>query len=1801
MPLRPSPFLEKPPEKKKRQPTPEELGLIPPEDFGRPSAADKKRKAESQPAPAPKITRQPTPEELGFEDAPELPAGTQPSPEDLGIAQKPMGTPAPANDDSWEAWWNWAQDRVEPVAQEAGETADWLWDNIKTYAGYEEEKRTGFKQDTSRRVERPDMGKDGGYVDWAVDQIVPDFLYDFFTSKRTQKDFEIGFDTAQYAFGDFLKGGAFVMKKADEGLRAIGIDLDFHGRSEEEREATWAGTIKFLDDIQKSYGADIQRKSAAYEQEYGPRDLGDALVRVVPALPTMLAQYGLAGFALGPVAGFAFVDGMVKAGAGGSPDEVLFAAVKGAALGKLLEWSNVLSRPLRIAPIAGAGYGLAKSEGADEVDAMASGITFGVLGVLPKSGPVNVRYLREHGVMPDIRDIGGHVRDLFIGGNEPMAKRDFETSGWALKQIRTKHNVEQTQEMQMWQDELAAARKPREGDTETSVQDRVAEANSRHEQRLEGQSKKQFEEELPFRQAHDHADRRYRRAQHPFFGVTWREAPYMRSLHMYERDVVTTNLQSATALQKINEQNEQQSIDAKARADELRRQAEDEPDEVVRRRMNQQADMIENETFRMTFERRVNAEDATEFALEMSEMRAASARYELVRIIEAKNKVEGRRAMQMATERDLGDAYRAGVRKVARGNRRARELLETGDRVVNNEMARMKRDGITEDNPQTQRIWQERMEELEAIRENYRGMASLSLWENQSAADMRISFARSAWEMAHNPEVKPGTLGRILEILGLRKPRAPDEVDLQRHGLDKFQPKRDTSPEDAKKDGPDGWDAPPKADPVKPAKGFEQRYKALMEHSLKDPKLGKIQDQVDRALQLVSRPEDVLPMINFVASKNHYDPPSRRGIQTAKLRKKAAESLGMTSEEFLNSPYGKAFSDFELEAVIMIMDRQWARTQHAYALWRKTGSNNAYMAYQAELYRFMMIWERLRGAAAESGRSLRMFREIKGKYGSATRPLSDLEYKMIMSGDGTAAMKMMEGYKKSGFMGMLMEYYINNLLSGPQTAMVNIYSGASMLFIESIIKPAGAAFVGLGRYGFYMLIGRHLAVPFRKMHRAYIRGFGSIDANKKLDVTIENERWMPGNDYNTHAHRVRLGEVGARIRGLLEGIVPATVQFFRTLFLGEKFLGETNWAAGYGEHIPWYLGGPIIRIPGKILGAIDDFFKVLMYRSSIRGHAYRLAMAEYHYTSQTWKGLRGRRARYNELAKNPQGYVEGMARNEALRVTFQQTPDPIWGGIPEMVTKTPLLRILVPFTKTLLNSLEWVMSGTPMGMFVFRSTREALLGRRGRAAQDLAIAHVMLVTGASTAVFMWALGDDNVMPPYPKDEKGKVIAGVNTAPPLSIRIPGTDDYIQLNRVDPMGAIISLGSAAANAYKMSMQRGDTKKAQQAWDIFLSSMFSMVADRSGFRGLLDFLTAAQGGTAGNQPDAWSKWADKLGGTMAVPNVIASWARTRDPVIRRADGLIEQIMNRLPGEREKLPPVRNLWGDMVIGYDSYGENDLLDYTNPIYWGKRATDPATKMMLDLHKIYNWAPGFLDRSIAGRELTPEEYDYYQTQRGKYAHPGIREIAESPEYQEIIKLRADIKATRKEMIDLGRPPLRFAPGSQKRFKELQKQLKVMQDRLQRQSYKVLLKAKDVFRKANSQARSDTAGNSDQSRPGMFPDIWKRPKRRDDFSNPGEIPEYDMYDWLDSWMHADGPMSMQQEWDAEESKSAEEFDGNPYTGGDPVTNRSRAQHQRWQEENRKWIEETRRIQAINADRMRRGQAPLPLPPKPEPVQ
>lgn len=1750
---------------KKRAPTPEELGLL--EDDVPPAAPSVKR------------SRAPSPEELGLVDEPPPPTrpparkGPSPSPEALGLVPlgaKPMTQP-PAHESSWSEWWDWATDEVAPVTQAAGEAGDWIWQGVRDTLGITPAPEP-YHQDTSRRVARPDMTQDSGLIDQIIDYAVPDAIYDFATSKRTQQNLDIGYAHAQRNLGDLLKGMTYVGQRADEFMSDIGLDLDYWNRSDEEKAQAWEETRANLETIQKSYDIDAQRGS----EQLGERSLLDALTQVVPSLPTMFAEYGLAGAAFGAAGGFAFIDGMHAAGAGGNKEDVALAAAKGAAMGKILDWLNVLSRPLRVAIIAPGSYALAKAEGADNVDALANSIVFTGLGALPQAGPINMRYLRENGIGADVRDIGGHLRDLFIGGNASRAEADFNQAGKELGEVRSRHAQEVEAENARWKQEQEEAKVAREGDDENSAGDRLSAANARHEMAEEDFSKRHYDEELPYRQAYDHAERRHNRAKNAFlnpFGPSWQEAPYMRSLHMYERDVVVATVNAINAVKQGQDTADERKAYGAERAAALRERAAAEEDPEARAKLETMARIAEDHAFRISYEFKSRAELASENMIQTAEARASIARYELAKIIGHGNRTDGRRALQLATMRDLEDAYRAGLRVISYGNRRARELLAIADDVVTRTEAHMKESGVEKDSE----TWVQNMDTAHQIAEQYRNSASVELWDAQNTADTRLSFANAAHEASMNPHPRAGIINDILEFMGLKKKaEKPKNEDAE-----------ETTADDARKEDTPDWDKR-EEDTVELGPDFESRYKALMIHSQKDPKLGVIQNELDRALGMITKPEDVLPLINYIAKKNGYDSPSRRGKQTAKLRKELAKKLGMTEEEFLDSPYGKAFNDFELEAVLEILDRQWARTQRAYDVYRASPSSNALMAYQAELYRFMMIWERLQGAAAEAGRALRMFREIKSRYGSATKPMTTLQYDMIMNGDSVSAMRMMKAFNRGGWIKALMEYYMANLLSGPQTAMVNILSGIGMIAIDGVTKPAMAAMVGAVRMIVGTTFGKFLIKPMRAVFRALIKIGGSAEAKKRLALKQEREL----DDFNgyedawSHRNRIRFGEVGARLRGIMEGIVPGAVAFVRSLFYGERLFNSDTYARGLGEHIPWWLGGNIIRIPFKILSAIDDFFKAIMYRSAIRGHAYRLAMAEYQYTGHGWKDIGARRARYQSLVRHPEAYIMHLAEMEAKQLTFQNDLDPMWAGVPGFIEKTPLLKVLVPFSRTLLNSLEWVMSGTPVGAFAFKRTRESLMGMRGRAAQDMAIAHVLFVSGTSTLMFLWALADggNNIAAPYPKNEKDRTMSGLNQIPPLAVRIPGTKEYIQLNRIDPIGAIIALGSSAANAYKVAVARGDKKAAERSWSIFLGSMFSMITDRSGFKGMLDFIQAMQGGQSGQETGSWERWTNRLGATLAVPNVVASWARTRDPIIRRADTLLENIMARVPGEREKLPPVRTLWGDQLVGYDSYGDNDILDYVSPVYWGRKTDDNATRLMQDIYSIYDWAPGQLRRKIAGRDLTREEYDFLQVATGKRAYQYITDLYHSPDWQRCLELDARIKAIREEYRGNIHKPI-----DEERRKALRAEYKQLINELRPKRYKVYQQAKDLMRRARREGRLDTFGKSDGKTRGAFPDFWDRERDATDAQNTGEVPDYTP-GWLDNFMHGETPREL---WDAEDERDSEQFGQDT----DPAFNRALQENLQFQAKNKEWIEKTRKVQAENAERIKRGLPPLPLPPRP----
>lgn len=1692
--------------------SPQELGLVPVD----PDEEEEERRPVQQ-APSPPKGRTADPRALGLIPLEDEPANDDLSPQALGLV--PADTPQPDAPDE-EGFFDWAWHKGEQFL-----------DTLRSAAGLDPAPEPA-NADMEVIAEQPERAKPGDVPEGKItapgtvaDFLIPDFLerpvrsiYDFASSDRTQQSLEAGTYAAGGGLMDLSKNAVMLLNYVNDflteetgiGVKSADAELPFSNM-------TWGELQADLAKAEQAYAERYAQTRVAEDQ----RGVVDALVEALPQIPVMVAEYGAAGATMGPILGFAAIDALMHADEGA--EGAAWAGAKGAALGAFFEWANILSRPLRIPALAAAGGGMAAAEGGSDADIAAQSILFPVLGMPQRSGPVGVRYLREHGVAADLRDMGGHIRDLLVGGNVQRSKADAETAGGALAALRQKHNNERQQEQARFVVEQSQAKEMKPGETNADVVARVEKSKRDHEENVNAMNRRHMNEEQPLRHAYEMAERRHQRALHPF-RTSWQTAPYMRALHSAEQKVLVVHHEGYTQLQSAYRAADERFERAKEEAKAVRARVAKTPEEAQRNR--EYADYLESEGGRLAYEMRTRTETEIESRIQRAEALADRRRFELAQAIGRGNKVEGRRAMWLAADHSRQAAYRSGIRLIRQGENRARRLIELGDNHVRMTERALRERGLSPDDAATKAEYDARMSKANQVREDYREMASLELLDAQYRADSRVSRAEL-------------TFGQAVEAA--RIAGVPDQA--LRRQVEAARRKRDenTKPDDAKKPSEeDKWDLPDD-DGSRTGIEFEHAYRRALEGTRDDPVLGEIAKRVDPILERIQDPTDVLPAIARIAKELGHDPKSRRGRQSEEKRKILAERLGMTEDEFIKSPYGKAFSDYEIEAAIMLLDRQYSRLRQSYNEFKRNpGSSIARQRVHLELVRFLMIRNRLMGAAAEAGRSLRMFRELKKQYGSLSEPLSDRDIDRIMTYDKPGAVaRIAQKTLKGDWFGAVVEYWINGLLSSFQTAFVNIYSGIGMLAYKPI-QTSVAATIGLTRWAVWNIIGRPLTAPFRGLYRLLARqGVFGIHEQHRAMARRSEALGASGNPRYPREfpsmERIRFGEVGARVRGYIEALTEfgsnnAVFAFFRSLFTGEKFLGETSFG-GPTKQIPWWLGGPIIRFPGRILQAIDDFVKAMSYRAGLRAHAYRQAVAESQNldVSSPAKFLAARREmrrRYQELVKNPTASILHEARNEALEATFQQDVAPGFKWVSTLRREVPASAFVIPFHKVLLNTLEWMVKGTPLAV-LYKQARMDLGGFNGRARQDMAIAHMATVMGSAFIIYMWAL-NGNVRGPFSSDPKKRAIQGISGTPPLGVRIPGTEQWVSVNRVDPLGGIVALGAAAAEVTKTGKAAGDEEAGQRAWSLLVQSIFSMSLSRAGLSGLVDFIEAIQGGSYGTDIDSLDHFMQKLGATLAVPQFSAVLARTQDPYLRYAHTTMEEIMARLPGQRSSLYPVRNMWGDPIKGFDSYGEGpigDLLDLTQPFYWGVLSKDPASVVMMELHEIYRWAPGALLRQIGGRRLTDDEYDFYAQRAGRIAYEKTRAIAASAEYAEVQRLQAQIRQITKQLSS-------SKETSQAAYLALEKQREALREELRKKRYALLNKVKSAHRAARKQARLETAGTSDGKVKGRFNDIWKRPKLRDPSKASGELPEW--AENLSAFMEAEDE---NEDWDAEQREDA----------------------------------------------------------------
>jgi hypothetical protein len=442
------------------------------------------------------------------------------------------------------------------------------------------------------------------------------------------------------------------------------------------------------------------------------------------------------------------------------------------------------------------------------------------------------------------------------------------------------------------------------------------------------------------------------------------------------------------------------------------------------------------------------------------------------------------------------------------------------------------------------------------------------------------------------------------------------------------------------------------------------------------------------------------------------------------------------------------------------------------------------------------------------------------------------------------------------------------------------------------------------------------------------------------------------------ADRVLFSELGARTVGMMQGAREGLAAAAKTLRTGEATDAVTKVEQQTQRAISG-VKGSIIRTPSRFLAAEDELFKGIARRMELAGISVRQAAKE---------GLSGdaAKARAAELLANPTDDMLARSFDYGRYLTFQNALGPVGRHVSAITEAMPGLKLILPFVRTPTNILKFAVERSPAAPLMKTWWNDM---RAGGARADLAIARVMVGSGVAATVFQMAQ-DGKITGGGPADKEAKRLLMTTGWQPYSFKVG--DRYISYQRMDPYSTTI--GTAAD---VVDLQRHMTDKQRDNVAMLVgTAILHNLGSKTWLSGLSDALEAV------NDPDrSLGNFTARMAGSLAVPAVVAQAARYADPVLREARAPLDRIRSRVPGLSTSLYPRRNAFGRPITTEGGLGP----DVISPIWSSTARPDRTVDALLDAGA-HVTAPS---RKVAGRELTPAEYDRWQQIVGGTVKPQL--------------------------------------------------------------------------------------------------------------------------------------------------------------------------------------------------------------------
>lgn len=540
-------------------------------------------------------------------------------------------------------------------------------------------------------------------------------------------------------------------------------------------------------------------------------------------------------------------------------------------------------------------------------------------------------------------------------------------------------------------------------------------------------------------------------------------------------------------------------------------------------------------------------------------------------------------------------------------------------------------------------------------------------------------------------------------------------------------------------------------------------------------------------------------------------------------------------------------------------------------------------------------------------------------------------------------------------LGILNEFRINNMLSGPFTIGANALGNA----LKTAVMPAERYLAGV-------MTGN-----------AALRQEG-LDTLSGL-VQFTSEAW-------------RLGKKAAKIgdsimdnaAGKLEANASAqmTYENVRKLFLKGQERELTDVEEMLARSMGWF--GPYARIPSRLLVGTDEFFKQLNFRASFSARLQRMAR-ERGVTDPD--EIAAFVQKHMDRAFDPK--MDGKLADSAFSDDLMQSHiqyarestwtqdlgyDTMGGWMQQGVNRHPMLRLIVPFVKTPVNLFRDFLNHTPALNMVTRQGRADLAAGGERAA----LLHARTAVGTMTMLTASTMASSGALtgspPTDPKQRKALEATGWQ---PYSIRIG--DSYVSYRRLDPVGMFFGIMAdlKTAGTYCAEARMADATRAVAA------ALVNNITSKTYMQGVSEFIDFMNDPTR-----TGAQFMGRFGSTF-VPFASASRfiRQQADDPMREARSLVDYLMNTVPGFSQALPARRNWVTGDVVTYDFLPRN------------------KKDMVLDeLNNMAESIQGPPAKKLKGVELSATQLSRLQelhgTTRigGKTLYESLEELFNSPDY-----------------------------------------------------------------------------------------------------------------------------------------------------------------------------------------------------------